>query len=162
MKHSEALKLVAVLSKSFPNAKFDEDNATAYISAILDLDAGAAGRAIERLRATKTFLPSIAEIREATLSLKVGPQRTGLEAYQIALSAVRQHGYISPPQFRDWRLDRAIAMCGGWVEFCSAPADASERARFVELYDTLATRERQDAVSDIQLPEPSGSVKKLT
>lgn len=161
MKKSEAAQLVTELIAAFPHSKVTEATSAVYEKHLADLSAEACRRAIDRLVGTAKFFPSIAEIRAAATDLKLGAQRTGLEAYQLAVSAARRHGYISPPRFNDERLDRAIAMCGGWVEFCSAPTDAAERVRFAELYDTLATRERQDAVTGIPLPESAGTDRLL-
>jgi hypothetical protein len=69
MKHDEAAKIVAVLFASYPNGKFDRDNAKAFVDGIVDLDAAACGHAVQRLIRTNKFLPSVAEIREAYATL---------------------------------------------------------------------------------------------
>lgn len=163
MKPSEASKLVLMLFKSFPNARTDEDNARAFESALIDLDAIMAGKAIERLRATRTFLPSIAEIRQATIDLQLGPLTTGEQAYATMLGVIRKVGAYATPRFTDPLITQAIGVWGSWQDVCRSPEnDAAGRARFIELYDQLARRRREAQVSGIPLPSSPTPTREFT
>jgi hypothetical protein len=155
MTRTEAAKLVLSLFNSFPSARVSEGNAEAYESALLDLDARVAHEAVTRLRNTRTFLPSISEIRSAAADVTLGPARSGEEAYAILLRAVRQCGWISPPRFLDPNITRALGVWGSWMDVCVSPGDdAAGRARFIELYEQSAQSERADVVAGKPLPRP--------
>lgn len=158
MTNEEGFKIMSVLFASFPNANLERKHAEAYLSAIVDLPADAVGKAADRLRRTGKFLPSIAELRAATADIVLGPARSGEEAYQVLLEAIRKYGRYEVPQFSDPHLARALGVWGGWVDACNSPEDdPGGRARFIELYEQLVRRERDDIVSGIPLPAPRQS-----
>jgi hypothetical protein len=165
MKHEEAAKIVAVLFASYPQSKFDRDNAKAYVDGIADLEASATGTAVQRLIRTNKFLPSIAEIREAATAQRHGPVRTGEEAYAELLAAVLRHGpdygpidthrRRRDPLFADPIIARCIGVWGSWNDLCDSQRDdPGGRARFIELFNELTGRERQAVVSGVPLPPP--------
>src|SRR5690606_26736715 len=83
----------------------------------------------------------------------LGPRRTGEDAYRVALEAVRRFGRYQAPRFRDPHITRALGVFGGWVAFCDSPdVDPAGRARFVELYEEGARRERADIASGLPRP----------
>lgn len=155
MTKDEAGKIVAVLFASFPSATLERKHVDAYMSALIDLDAKVAGEAVDRLRRTATFLPSISEVRKTAADIQLGPQRSGEQAYAIVLEAVRRHGWPEAPRFRDPNITRAIGVWGAWADLCASPADdPGGRARFIELYEQGANRERSDIVAGKALPPP--------
>lgn len=158
MTKEECWKLIGLLFTTYPTANLDVKHAEAYSSAIIDLPADAAAKAIDRLRRTNRFLPSVAEVREATAEVVLGPKRSGEEAYRVLLEAIRKYGRYEVPQFSDPHLARALGVWGGWVDACNSPDDdPGGRARFIELYEQLVQRERDDIVSGIPLPPPRQS-----
>lgn len=160
MKGSEAAEIVLMLIKAYPYARCDEQHADIYERSLADLDARACRAAVQRLIHTNKFLPTIAEIRSAVADQTLGPRRTGVEAYDLVMQAVRKHGRCyggePAPKFRDQLIAKAIGVWGSWNDLCSSPSDdAGGRARFIELYDELAGRERQAVASGQRLPEPA-------
>lgn len=157
MKPSEAIEILMFLNAAFPASKLDETSAKVFRESIVDLPAEAARAAAQRLAKTRTFMPSIAEIRGASADVALGPRRSGAEAYDVLMQAVARFGWPSPPRFRDRHIQRAIGVWGTWGDLCSSPSDdPGGRARFIELYEQLAGRERADVVSGAALPEPGG------
>lgn len=160
MTREEAGKVVSVLFSTYPNATLERRHVDAYVSGLLDLDAATVARAVDRLRRTSKFLPSVAELREAATDLTVGARRTGVEAWELLQRACRRWGWCSPPKVTDPKMARAISALGGWVAACSITTEAemSARARFIEAYDVFARRERLDLESGIPLPQapPTG------
>jgi hypothetical protein len=141
------------LFNAFPSARTTDATVEAYERHLIELDATAAGRAIQRLIGTCTFLPSIAEVRAACLDLSNGPRRTGVEAFTIATSAVEHIGFYRLPRFKDKLISETIRMWGTWEEFCLRDRDdPAGRARFIEMYDTLSKRGRADEQSGVPLP----------
>ncbi len=159
MKKSEVAELVVVLFSAFPNAKVTEETNAAYERYLEDLDRERASAAVQRLIGTSRFLPSIAEIREAAAGVVLGPVRSGSEAWGDALEAVRRVGWCGNPRFKDPLVKEALRLWGGWQEFCASPEDdPGGRARFIDLYDQLARRERNDSASAVKLPTPKGGM----
>src|SRR5688572_17253271 len=158
MDRDQAAKIVAVLFSSYPQSKYDRDNAQAFVDGIVDLDAATCGAAVQRLIRTNRFLPSISEIREACSARKHGALRTGEEAYATLTEAVRRHGRDygqGSPRFSDPLIARCIGIWGSWNDVCGSPSDdPGGRARFIELYDELASRHREDVSSGMPLPAP--------
>lgn len=158
MKRSEAAKLVYTLMATFTHREWKPENVAAYEEALGDLEAAPTGAAIQRLIRTRTFLPSVAEIRSAALDEQLGPVRSGEEAFAILRRAVNACGRSygdndPPPQFPDTNIQRAMGVWGSWNDACNSPEDdPGGRARFIELYESLARREREDQVSGRTLP----------
>lgn len=176
MTKPEAMKIVCVLFGSFPNARFTEQNFESYAEGLLDLDGRTCGAAVQRLIRTNRFLPSIAEIREASTAQRHGPRKTGAEAYEELLGAVQRHGHYPEVRWVDGIVrvqspwppvpsDVARAMrqtWGSWDACCTETGpDAPDRARFIAAYDGIAERERADLVSGQPLPAPASSALKL-
>ncbi len=158
MTREECWKIIGLLFTTYPSANLDVKHAEAYASAIIDLPVAAASAAIDRLRRTKTFLPSVAEIREAAADIVLGPRRSGEEAYRVLLEAIRRFGRYESPKFSDPHITRALGVWGSWVDACNSPEDdPGGRARFIELYELGVNRERADIVSGVPLPAPRPS-----
>jgi len=165
MTKPEAMKIVCVLFGSFPNSRFNEQNFESYAESIQDLDASTCGAAVQRLIRTSKFLPSLAEIREATTAQRVGPCARGEEAYAALLMAKRRHGYdygrvdawrrLKDPLFAEPHIQECLTMFGGWNAFALDDDEAPSRARFIAMYDELTRRERADLVSGQPLPAPA-------
>ena len=154
MTPKEVAKVVAVLAAAYPHAKVTTDTSKAYESQLQDLDFEETKNACARLMATSEWMPTIAKIRSAVLDLRVGPKRTGAEAYAIVLQAIRKFG-DDAPKFADPLIPRCIGVWGSWSDLCRSPEDdPGGRARFIDMYDSLAERERATAVSGRALPEP--------
>lgn len=149
MTEVEAQKLVTMLVTAFPSslARLSEsqqaDMFRVYRRMLVDLDSASAAAAVETLIATSRFMPTVAEIREATIATHLGKVRAGMDAWGDVRAAVGRFGRNRFPEFDDPITARAVERLG-WVEFCNS--DVSEapswRARFVELYDRLAADER--------------------
>jgi hypothetical protein len=157
MKTKEAAKIVATLAAAFPNARVTEETSEVYEKLLADLDYDATQKACARLIATSEWFPTIAKIREAVTLLTSGPVRTGAEAYDVVLKAIRAHGPAlgtwPEPTFADPLIPKCLGVWGTWNDACESPSDdPGGRARFIDLYDELARRQRQDAVAGRALP----------
>lgn len=179
MKKSEAAELVMMLMGAFPNARTNESTSQVYEAMLLDLDVAVARQAATRLIATSKFLPSIAEIREATTAQTHGPRKTGAEAFGELNEARRRFGPYRECRFNPetgrlhWRtpwpplapdVERAMMLTwGSWVECCTVPGDhdMADRARFIAAYDGLSERQRQDLVAGQALPAPTSPAARL-
>lgn len=153
MKPSEVSEIVLMLIAAYPAAKTSEATHKLYERMLLDLDHATTDQAVTRLIATSKWPPTIAEIREASMALKLGPCRTGGEAWSDALAEAARTSRYGKPRFADPLVAQAVRMWCSWRDFCASPEDdPGGRARFIELYDQLAARARADVVSGIALP----------
>jgi hypothetical protein len=144
-------KLVAVLLAAFPSSKATAETVTTYVRMLADLEYVAANAAVERLLATAKFLPTIAEIREAALTVNAGEIRPGGDAWGEVLRAIARHGRMRVPGQDFHFADPVTAQCVEsltWRELCDSENQAADRARFVELYDKLAAQNRRSQLSE--------------
>lgn len=151
MTEREVAKLVAILIAAFPASKITVESSAIYERMLADLDYPAANAAVERLLATSKWLPTVAEIREATLTLYAGEVRPGGEAWGSVLKAIGRYGYMRTPG-KDFTFDDPVtAECVAamsWRELCDSENQVADRARFVELYDQLAVQSRRKQLSE--------------
>lgn len=151
MTEIEAQKIVTVIAAAWPGQVSrltptqQADQQRIYRRMLGDLPYPVVNAAVERLLATAKFLPTIAEIREACVFVADGDKRTGLEAWGDVVRAMsRQGAYRVPGVDFFWR-DPIVARCVSalsWPELCGSELVSSERARFIEAYDRIATAER--------------------
>jgi hypothetical protein len=154
---SETIKLVTVMvSATAQGAKLDEDAIAsmveAYGSLLADLPYERCNAAMHVLLRSQPFMPAVAEIRAAVVELEHGPIRPGGDAWGSVVKAMKCEGSYKTPgvdfSFADPLIARCVAALG-WKELCSSEFPVSDRARFIELYDSLARQARREE----QVPE---------
>jgi|SRR6185436_18972934 len=155
MTKSETAKLVAMLLHAYPQAQFAPASSAVYEAMLSDLDAATALAAVERWIQTSKWLPTVAELRASAAEIKYGPKRLGAEAWGEALDAVQRVGHYRPaPNFTDPLVGECVRLMG-WQHLCASENGTADRARFIELYEGLAERERERAIlSPGLLPPP--------
>lgn len=160
MTEAQISKLVAALAAAFPAAKGDGGTVAIYQRMLVDLDHSAANAAIERLIATSKWLPTIAEIREAALTLGVGEVRPGGHAWgevtreatricNLSDSEVASDPTVAHPRIAD-QVAVEAARSLGWLAIRNRleSDETAFRARFIELYDKLAGQHRRSQLSE--------------
>jgi hypothetical protein len=157
MKAIEAAKLVAMLSAAYRDAKLNAEASQVYEAMLADLDFGLAQEAVWRLIRTSKWLPTVAEIRQTAADIERGPVRRGAEAYADVIAEIRRVGSYGTPRFAD-PVTAECVKAMTWRGLCLGDNEAADRARFIELYDSLAARQRVDIVAGRQLP--SGPAKR--
>jgi len=151
MTEVEVSKLVSMLLVAYPHAKPSAATAQLYETMLADLDYRATERVVIDIIGTSNFFPTIAEVRQAALEAMRGAVRSGGAAYGDVMLAVRRHGRTyggePGPTFSDPLIAECVRVWGGsWNTVCDSPDnDPAGRARFIELYDSLAKRERRTA-----------------
>jgi hypothetical protein len=157
VKAIEAAKLVAMLAAAYRDTKISAETSRVYETMLADLELETAKAAVARLIATSKWLPTIAEIRSTAADVERGPVRTGGEAWGDVLAEIRRTGYIGAPSFRDPVVTDCVHMMT-WRGLCLGENEAADRARFIELYENLAQRRRDDVVAGRELPTPRGGL----
>lgn len=130
-----------------------------------DLDASTVLAALKRRLATSKWLPTPAEIRAIVDEERHGRRRPGGDAWGDVLAEVSRTGRYRVPQFADPIVARA-AVALKWVELCDSENTTADRARFIDLYDALATSAAEDrsvaTLSGVSRPAlPPGAAAEL-
>lgn len=149
MKASEASKCITLALAALPqqSAKLDdkavEQTARSWAWLMPDLDANIVGAAVKRHLATSDWLPTPAQIRRIVHEAKCGRVRAGGDAWGDVLKAVSRFGINRTPEFDD-PITAAAVKRFGWRALCLSENQIADRARFIELYDTLAGAAAED------------------
>lgn len=153
MKQNEAARLVSVLLAAYPSqcAKLDEKQQAQMVTVFADLldelSYELCNAALRVLMQTAKFMPSVAEVRAAALELKHGAVAAGGEAWGSVVKAMQREGANKTPGVDFVFRDPVTARCVnafGWRELCLSENAAADRARFIELYDVLASEHRRE------------------
>jgi hypothetical protein len=120
---------------------------TAYEALLADLDYARCNAAVRVLLQSKNSIPAVADIRRVVLELERGPVRPSGEAWGEVLKAIGRYGAYRVPgvdfQFSDPEVARCVNALG-WKVLCLSEDQTADRARFIELYGTVATQERRE------------------
>lgn len=156
MTRQEAARIVTVILAACPaqSARVDASRATgmvdAYAALLEDLSYEQCSAAVRVLLQTKTWMPSVAEIRSAIVELQIGPVSPGGEQWGEVLRAVGRYGSYRKPgtdfQFKHPVTARCVAALG-WAEICLSENTVADRARFIDLFDKLAVQQQRESVS---------------
>lgn len=126
-----------------------------YAAGLADLDFEEVRAGVERLVRSAKFLPRVAEIREAVLTVTRGQIKSGAEAWREVISVIGLPPWaevagvlVGPrgrrPTFAD-PITARLMPPGAWLELCASSSPVVERARFVDAYDALARQGRVEA-----------------
>lgn len=154
MNRTEAGRVVASMMAASPTqaAKLDrarvESMINTYADLLDDISYEHANAALRVLLQTRTWMPSVAEIRATVIELVRGPVRASGDAWGSVLDSIRRYGaYRSPGvdfQFQDPLVARCVASMG-WQSLCLSESSVADRSRFCDLYDKLATQSLREA-----------------
>ncbi len=163
MNEREALKLIAVMTAALPrewsflSPEQRKETSGVYVRMLADLSYAAANAAVEALLASATKMPTIAEIREATLRAMHGSVRPGGDAWGDVrkLGTYRNVGDLSGVDVlvlrvcerMGWIKHRTLTRGGVDVEQWHVELgehEPSDRKQFVDLYEKLASERRHE------------------
>lgn len=164
MTEPEVRKLLAVMTAALPREwsfltrEQQASTESIYVRMLADLPYPAANAAVEALLATATKMPTIAEVRAATLRVMHGDARPGGDAWgEIRrLTSYRDEDVIAGIDLlalyvcdrMGWIRRRVLSRGGADVrQWCVSLGEneAADRARFIELYEQLADKQRHEA-----------------
>lgn len=154
MNRQETSQILAILFAAFPSSRPHQSKAEltldVWSTALHDISADTARQVVQALIETRTFMPAIAEIRSMASQASRGRVRSGAEAWPGVMAAMRQEGaYRTPGQefvFADPITARCVQLMD-WQTLCLSENTVADRARFIELYDKLATEVRSESQS---------------
>ncbi len=94
---------------------------------------------------TNRWFPTIAELREAALSVREGGIPTAVEAWAEVMKAFEFVGYYGIPQWSHPAITKTVDAMG-WQNLCLSENAMADRAHFMRLYETYAKRLRDEGV----------------
>lgn len=158
MTEPEAARIVAVICTAYPQqaTKLDREQklgmASTFALMLDDIPYDRANAALRVLIQTRTWMPSVADIRATVAELERGPVRPGGDAWGEVLAKVSRFGSYRTPGVDFAFTDDLVARCVqslGWQNICLSENAVADRARFIELYDKFATEKRKETVAPL-------------
>lgn len=154
------LQAIAPLVAMFPNFKLEQPDLTfeMYVRILVDLDPLILEAAVVSLLSQPLdFMPTAGKIRHAAAALisQASGDIDAYEAWEIVrrcLEAGAGHPIVgrSFDGSGDENVDQAVRYLGGWRALTLSDNPVSDRARFIQCWDRMAKRERDDRA---MLPE---------
>lgn len=120
-----------------------------------DIPAPVAETALRKWVATNKWSPSIAEIREMSVSITEGEGLTWGEAWEQVVKAIRRYGSYNPREALD-SLDPLTRRCVqnlGYHELCMSENPTADRANFRMIFETLSQRKKTEQQLALPLRE---------
>lgn len=142
MKLEETISLLRFLAEQFHQFKPTERTAAAWTITLADQELSAMLDAAARYsREGHAFPPAPGQLLQ--LAKRKAERPGGSEAWEVLRSAMISHSYMSPPNFADEKITRGVRFLGGWYNVSTMESDAliAARARFIEHYDSMVSRE---------------------
>jgi hypothetical protein len=158
MTHADALDILAVLQDAYPRQELRDGTITLYVDNLTDLDHEAGKQACLSLIRTRTFFPSVAEIREAVAVATLAIPAAEMAWHEVcgAVKAYDEHDDACRwPKFTHPLIAQVLGDLGGVRCLYYSTNPSTDRAHFLRLYRDLRESELQTA-SIGQLP--SGQV----
>lgn len=156
MTSAESAEAITLILSAYPTQRqrMSQDDVrgmyAAYAAGLSDLPFDAARAGITKLVKTSKWMPTIAEIRAATVTARDGRAREGAEGWQDILQAVGRYGGNRTPgvdfEFSD-PITARVVRAFGWREICQSENQIADRARVIELYEQLAEHDAIDRYS---------------
>jgi hypothetical protein len=128
-----------LLAAYHTGTKVDAKTVEVYAHDLADLPPQACALAVKTLRQTSRFLPSIAEVRQATAEITGGHLPDGDEAWGEVQRQIKQTGYYGKPRFSHPAI-AATVRAMGWQDLCASENGVADRAHFLAMYGTARRR----------------------
>lgn len=140
---SEVAKLVGVMAMAYPSTQMGPDNIRVYVAMLKDIPLDILTASVQQCMAESEFLPTIARIREKSLTLIRPAAPEPLEAWGIVLKEIQRVGFYRSPKFDDPIIAKAVD-CIGWQTLCSSENQIADRAHFGKVYEGLLRQAEND------------------
>ncbi|TYO95146.1 replicative helicase loader/inhibitor [Desulfallas thermosapovorans] len=143
MTEKEAITLVGMLFAAYP--KFEAPKATIklYQQFLQDLDFNLARAAVTKHIAVSQYFPTIAELRDAALSL-TNKTPSASDAWCEVMEQISKIGSYGAPKFSHPAIKKAVNAIG-WTNLCWSEEIGVERAHFLKIYEVYRKREVENA-----------------
>lgn len=136
-----------------------------YASSLEDLEYADVKAACVRLGRVSEKIPSVAAIRAAVVTTRIGGAKTGAEAWGAVHRAMKSEGSHRVPGkdfvFPDPITSRVVSALG-WGDICASTNLDHVRARFIDAYNQITISERREAqaADGARAPQLAGTGRK--
>ena len=157
----EIAKILGGLALLYPRFKLEKATIAAYCRILADIPGGVLDAAALNLAGTNTFFPAAAELRKAAFKLMEKAQDVpgAWDAWAEVVKSFGPYGhYRGAPEWSHPLIGKAVDAIGGYVALCHSDNPIADRARFVQAYEALLKRSRDDVQ---MLPEVRQVVQQL-
>lgn len=145
MTKTEAMALIQQLTAAFPSKTLSPESSIEYARSIFDLSASSVAFALEALKVTSNFFPSICQLRQTAIDAEVGDKIPTAEAAWAEINThVRTIG-----SSRSWReppwshpLVQELADAMGWEQLCLSQNALADRAHMLKMYESVSNKNK--------------------
>lgn len=151
MKQAEIISLVGICSANYRNWPENGKEApliSLWEMMLSDVDFDIAKIAIQKHMSESVYPPTVADIRAKIADITVFREKTGIEAWGDVKTAIRRFGSYNEKKAMDSLsgVTRKVVEAIGFKTLCLSEEEMADRAHFLKVYDTVAKRERDDAL----------------
>jgi len=146
MTKGEVAKILAVFAAAYPHFEVDDLKVHVWHEIFKDVDYEVANVAAKKIILEKTFPPSIAEFREAIISITSPRLMSAAEAWGEVKDAIRRFGYYRESEALASMSEatRKTVQYMGWKSICtSEDPEGVLRGQFIRMYEQVAGREKE-------------------
>lgn len=129
---------------------------------LCDLPYNVAVTALREHVQTNKFSPTIAEIREKATTVITGQVQDWGEGWKSVQNAIRKYGMYQPEEALE-SMDELTAQAVrrlGFKELCTSENTIADRARFKDIYEQLAKRQKEDALLPPSIKKAISEIRK--
>lgn len=139
MTNKDAVALVGMLFAAYPRFEAPKATIQLYQQFLTDLDVNIAKAAIVKHITTSKYFPTIAEVRDAVISL-TNTVPCAADAWSEALKQISVVGTSGIPKFSHQAVQKAVKAIG-WRNICMSEEIGVERAHFLKIYESYRSTE---------------------
>lgn len=153
---NEILKLLKILSSTYPSYNLAEETPDIYFAVLQDIPYDVLKTAALDHISRSPWFPKVSELRKAAVDIALDSRQfpNAYDAWGEAERAMRRWGRDHKPDFDNPVLERTIAALG-WRNLCMSTNQVADRARFIEAYNIYRQRRVDEAVTLPQVRELS-------
>lgn len=109
--------------------------------------------ALQKLIATNTFPPTIAEVRQALNNTQQEESLDGGEAWGEVMKRIHTFGRYKEKEALEelTELTRKTVNCIGWSNLCDSENEVADRAHFMKIYNAIKKREMEKSLIPIDI-----------
>lgn len=137
--------LVKGLKSAYPSPNFlpDAESVKIWYQLLQDLEYQVVNVAIQKHILTSKFPPSIAEIREQSVTVSIGEKPLWSDGWEEVLRAIRKYGSYRESEALEsmTEITRMAVQRLGFRNICMSENIMTDRANFRMIYEQIADRE---------------------
>lgn len=151
MKRADIIRLVGICSANYrkwPEEGKEEATIILWLKMLGDVELFIAEAAIEKYMAESVYPPTVADIRSRIADITVFKEKTAIEAWGDVQIAIRKFGWYNEKSAMQslGGVTHKVIESMGFKTICISENEMADRAHFLKVYDTLAAREREEAL----------------